>query len=549
MTGLDAKGWEELVTSREVELPNQVIEEGIKFLDRSHTRQGWGAFLGMAFDRRASAAAMEALEATRTKSETNSMLVPTIEAFRDKYEKQYPGLGIDAVTDVIYLLKPALASDTPDRKALLSRANEVLEEFFRDVPTDAPRRISTLHLAVQKVEPFSDARRKSICDFLLSQQSSNGSWAPTRGADPSLASTAEATRALSNFERDDATKGVQLASSFLIAESRRLLDHREGVDTFDLVVSLRALAEVKDVDYALVSALESELMRRRNQDGGWASSAGRDSSVELTGLAILALVAAGAFRHVPARLAHAMIGSLGRSLDEAAADSKSELALRERAAGAERAEDAVDAAHKKIREQANLISQLELKTKLAQRVARPINPEPQMMIEENTRVTWGLIALATVVVVIGTAGVAAGIKNSSGSIFGIAAASLSVVLALLAMAYTLRRSRIQRSLASGYLSEIALGQDDPHLSSLRRSFQEIVSDWPLPAREELPYLLFDRFLDAPSDVAARRAERVAINLGIRGPGVEQFTSWGSAVGLLTEAERRVLFEQLRRQSL
>jgi hypothetical protein len=90
-------------------------------------------------------------------------------------------------------------------------------------------------------------------------------------------------------------------------------------------------------------------------------------------------------------------------------------------------------------------------------------------------------------------------------------------------------------------------RDAAHIGALRRSLLEIVLDWSPAAREELPYLLFERFLDAPSDVAARRAERVAINLGIRGPGVEQFTNWASSVGLLTEAERRVLFEQLRRQ--
>jgi hypothetical protein len=183
--------------------------------------------------------------------------------------------------------------------------------------------------------------------------------------------------------------------------------------------------------------------------------------------------------------------------------------------------------------------------------------EYELLSRRYSRGAQMLVFLGVAILALGLVAMGFNIQGFTG-IGSIAAVALGAAAACLGAAYVFSRIprfggvRQRLDPMRGRLSDESMEidgdtLDHADLDGLRRWLQEIVLEWPEPVREELLYILFDRFLDVPSDVAARRAEREAINLGIRGSGVEQFTTWASAVGLLSEAERRVLFDQVRRQ--
>lgn len=555
MSAFQASDWSKLIAEREVELPNPALEKGIQFLERSASARGWGAFFGMEFDRHSSAVAMEAMAEVKRRAATQSMLLPTVDAMREKYKNQYPGLGIDALTDVVHLLRPILQPDSKEHKALALRAAELLVGLQSDIPIDGSRRIAALAIAAEGVDLINDGQMRQIGDFLLAQQRrGNGSWGPTQSSEPSLASTGEVVRLLSRFDGDDFTKARRLARRFLEDSTRATLERGQRVDTFDLTLCLRALATEEEIDYELVAGLEQELMRRQNDDGGWPSNRGRDSAIETTGLSVLALSAAGAFKHVPSRLARAIVSNARRAVDGPGGpgDSpKGELDL-DSPAGA-----ALNQAQIKIQEQADVIAGLKRQALRVQHGSGPTRFEYQLLSRRYSQGAQMLVFLGLGILAVGAIAIGFNIQGFTG-IGSIAALSLGAAGACLGAAYIfskiprfggVRRQPIPTGgrLESQAAEVDAAVLDHADLDGLRRWLQEIVIEWPEPAREELLYILFDRFLDVPSDVAARRAEREAIGLGLRGSEVEQFSAWASVMGFLSEADRRVLFDQVRRQ--
>ena len=259
-----------------------------------------GAFPGAEFDRHASALAMEAL-LYLPHTDTNSVLLPVSNHFVTKYQEQIRGLGVDALADVCQLLGGTLDQDTVTRKAIVRHAEATVERLARELPADAVRRASVLLLRLEGAAPVRLESRDVVLSLLSTeQQRSSGGWSTVAGDGGSLFATTEAVRALALFDDPRAHKARTQALRFLTAGATRLVERGRDIDTFELAIVLRALAGYAVGPYQLMSVIETELVRRQDDlDGGWPSLHGRDSSIELTALSVLALHAAGAHAHMP----------------------------------------------------------------------------------------------------------------------------------------------------------------------------------------------------------------------------------------------------------
>ena len=539
--------WERLLAEREVELPSPTLAGGLAFLEHHRTGQGWGAFPGTAFDRHASAMAMEALLADRRRSDTGSQVSVTVQFFANKYRDQYRGLEADALADVALLVAPSLNKKDSEWRTLMSRADSVTTHLMRDVPPDAARRTAGIVLAFTSAGMGQLRNAQTIGGFLIAQQQGFGSWSTIPGDGGSITASSEVVRALALFETDEARRARDVALRFLRERADLALQHPSDIDTFEIALMLRALGSYSTGPYRQISALETELISRQDaQDSGWPSGQGRASSIELTALAVLAMTDAGARIHVPLRLARAAVADLTRSnLTEA--DGSDDVEVMQRLH--------VDLT--RSQKTAARVPDLEREVRMLRRVNEPLTYERDLLTRRYTERATRFTLATTVVAIAAMLAVAAatsgtGETNTVAVIIGVAA----VLLVSLAVAAFTQRTGALRSarvlsnsrerLFAQELGTTAHFTEDGSLSDLRRGLQFIVEDWPSTTREELRYVLYESFLSVPSDVAARRAEQVASDLGIPAKDTAQFSAWASAVGALPEDERRVLFDQVRR---
>ncbi len=524
-------------------MPSPMLARALEFLEHHQTEEGWGVFPGGEFHRHTSAVAVEALH--------HDVGANIARFFKVKYQNQVRGLGADALADVVHLLAPSLERDDTEWRALKTRAAIVTAELMRDVPPDASRQLAAIMLAFAAFEQDDFETRGTLCDFLIQQQQSAGSWSTMPGDGGSITATGETIRALALYDRDDARQARGVAAKFIRERAAGALERGGEADTFELANLLRTLATYPDAPYQMVSGLEAELIGRQDaDDGGWPSAPGRDSSIELTGLAVLSMDEAGARIHIPARLARAAIADLAGRVNDS-----------DNSGGASRAQDEskrrLETDLRKSREVAAEVPKLKRELRMLARMTEPLNYERELLsrgLAERTgvvaavTVTLGAVAAAIVSIVV---------RESSARI--VAASILGVAIAV-GVTWILATSRIRHRAvrvvsdfgeSSRRLWAQELGPDDEipidgRVADLRRGLQFIVDDWSAATREELRYLLYESFLGVPSDVAARRAEKVAADLGVSAHDAAQFSSWASAVGTLPDEERRVLFDQLRR---
>jgi hypothetical protein len=537
--------WEQLLAAREVVLPNPMLALAVAFLEHHRTPQGWGVFPGAAFHRHTSAVVVEALHDLDSDISGH---------FTTKYQSQVRGLGSDALADVVHLLAPSLNRDAAEWRALKARAALLAAELMRDIPPDACRQLAAIMLAFANFGQDDLEVRDSVCGFLIQQQQSAGNWSTMPGDGGSTTATGETIRALALYDRDDARQARDVAAKFVRERATAAIRRGNEADTFELATLLRALATYQDAPYQMVSDLEVELARRQDgEDGGLPSAPGRDSSIELTALTVLAMDEAGARKHVPARLAWAAMADLGGRLNEG---EHSDRTSQVRDDSKRRLESDL----RKSREAAAEVPKLKRELRMLTRVTDPLNYERELLSsgfsERTSLVAAAIVTLGAVAAAILTSIV----HESTASIVAAAIFGTATVVAGFLMLSTVRvRSRALRG-ASKFeestrrLWAQELGPDDEtpvdgRVSDLRRGLQFIVEDWPPSTREELRYLLYESFLGVPSDVAARRAEKVAVDLGVSARDAAQFSSWASAVGTMPDAERRVLFDQLRRMLL
>jgi hypothetical protein len=549
--------WEDILRERRVRLPNQSLASGIQFLLDARAGDGWGVLPGAEFDRYASALAMEALWSGEDRAQYGYQLENTALAMKRRYERQLRGLGTDALADVAVLFLPIAADIDEIRTGIARRAAELIDAAVRQPPPGGARQIARLVLALQAGHyPTEDETLSRARTFLLDQQNQHlGGWSVSRDAQSAVAPTADVLRALGALG-EEAEEARRQGRVWFVHAVKAIAEDVNSSETFDLATSLRALASLDNADYELVLALEDELVRRQGVGGGWPTQPDRDAAVEPSALAVLALTEAGARDHVPFRLAETILAvareqvagisdernrlqsdvssQVQAQIDEVMADRKRLIGEREswRHTGEENA---------RLREEVRYL----------RRIADPVAYEDALFDKQLSyrarTATLGVIAAIAIV----AGAVAVWLPSRIGlAAIGATVALLGSGLALYwqrdlsVRRYGALRRATQR--AREQWDEVAIGEIDAPIGSLRSALIDITSEWRPSAREELAYVLYEEFLDAPSDIARRRSEQVALRLGAPPSSIAEFARWAGAVGLLDESERRVLFDQVRR---
>lgn len=565
MTTQDRDIWLNAVQARTSKLAHPELRAAIAFLvDARRRDQGWGIYRGADTDRHASAVAVEALRHADDES-LEGVLQEAQEFFLDKYGGNIRGLGAEALTDVIYLLKDTVR-DRPDLlKAISRQVSAFLREAFA-APSTSTTRIAGLALACEAAGVLSAEERARLCERLLERQAADGSWsAATRGAGTVTAS-ALAIRALSICDGEAYEAALSHGYRHLELAAQRLSETGEDVDSAVLAHALRALGEREQSDYWTIAALLDRLRERRNVDGGWAGQPDGPSTVEHTGLVVLAMTAAGSDQFVPARLARAAVLHVERGFDEVVGERdrlKSEFDAEVRrqfgtlAAERDRLEDRLAAAAKSD----DRLEELERENAFLRRVARPVAYTSDLLRPpRRANAAWEILPLFVFIALVGGVIVALTLLDvlpiPTGGAAAAGAVSLLAALVVAAVAlYVERRSRLffesvasASDAARAQLQEVDLseGAASDRIRSLRRAFISMSGDWPHGVRSEIVYLLFEQFVDVPTDIAERLAERNAMRVGAPPHVAFEFSEWVAAAALLEPPERRLLFDQLRR---
>ncbi len=482
--------------------------------------------------------------------------------FEKKYESQIRGLGIEAFADVAILLRSSIAEREDLRRMLERRAGELIHIAATDMPADSARHVAGVLLALASCNLHLDDSRLKEAEALLEDQQNqrDGSWSVLRGQPGTLIATAEVLRA-THLLGDRLAERWELGRRWFLETVMKLAEPPIEMETFDLAIALHALADLDEADYGLVLEFEDELTRRQDPDtGGWPSKPKRDGTVEATALAVLALTIAGAHDHVPLNLAQAVldaarneVAEISNERDRLRADVEVQVKDEIGHVMAQRKE--LLAERDRLKTDADQAKELRVQVDRLQRIADPV------IYQETIMRPSGLPARTQLIGLMGAAGAIIGVVLGALQLTSDTALSVTVgvALAFAAAAVTfisLRQFELQRQLRVRQLTAErarsqwmtpprGLGQESL-IDSLRTALPDITSNWSAAATNELAYILYDEFGSAPSDVARRRAEQVALRLGAPRETVPQFSSWAAAVGLLDEDERRVLFDQLRR---
>jgi hypothetical protein len=117
-----------------------------------------------------------------------------------------------------------------------------------------------------------------------------------------------------------------------------------------------------------------------------------------------------------------------------------------------------------------------------------------------------------------------------------------------AVGLTLLRDRYARAIGSNSFREPSMSATlEGHMVSaeLRRMFYVVVARMSPAQREELIYMLYDRFLEVPPEVAVRYGERLALQFNFGPDQILAFLQWVTEFTKLPTTERRLVLEELR----
>ncbi|HEX4668582.1 MAG TPA: prenyltransferase/squalene oxidase repeat-containing protein [Solirubrobacterales bacterium] len=556
----EAARWNEALQARTVALPDKRLDRAVKFLESAQHSNVWGLYPGAALDRHSSAMAVAAL-----RTATDAWLIGNSTAFfLEKYRAQVNGLGVDPLIDVIELIKDALPHEQELRKQLSKRAKQHIRRLVSDERMGTTARLAALIATAWSAGLIDRGDAETGWQRLISTQNGDGSWSAVRGNRGTLTATATALMALSHASLDGGLGVQHDAFNFLASQIRDIEKAEEVPDVFVVSITLLAIAGYERCDYWLIAQLEDALLEQQNDDGGWPEHPESPSTVEHTALAVLALTAAGARSHVPTRLARAaleqargQIGDLGEQRD--LLQSEFDKAVQERCGGLLTENVRLKEDLLRTTETASQVSGLEERLAQLRRVAEPVAYGSELLAETPLR-SREYVVVAVAISVVTSAVLVTGlivgglvrlaVPTVATSLIGVlvAAGALSVAL----QAWRSRERRYMRAMntfaerSHSQWLPVDIGPVDERLRALRITFSRILDECAPPVREELVYLLFERFIDIPADVAARLAEQMGSRLGMSADGVLQFRRWASAAALLEPSERQVLFDQIRR---
>jgi hypothetical protein len=338
-------------------------------------------------------------------------------------------------------------------------------------------------------------------------------------------------------------------------------------DTFTQAMVLLALAELPLDLYEIIREGVEVVGGSRNRDGSWGGGSGETGNIEITALSLLALVAAGENRFVPASLARAALTGIGRQMEEITCERDNLRQEFEKRVQGE--------CGKVVKERNDLLKLNEtLNLRLRSvRKRRSLEAEPDdeviMVLEDDEgypsfreskvqasltrtlalrffgenlgRLTF-FFALSLTVTMAIYLSMKKPFPNSLWYVAGILAA-----VGLFVMFSDWRQKR--RRLANRESANFELVALRPELARLRLKYYELSESWPLSVREELAYRLFTELVGMPPEIGVRYSEDLAAKLGFGTKERKEFLVWVSRVMLLSSRDRRVLVTQLQRAYL
>lgn len=453
---------------------------------------GWGVLPGLPVDLHQTAIALEAMalaspeRAARIADEHGRSLWSEL---AEKLEL----LRLDQQIDAALILR-TLAGERPEvRRELLATLRDSYGSQLRDAARPDLAVLSRFMLVLAAYGMTDTTEFEIGAKQLIDRQDPDGAWG-SAGSDAELMTTAWAVRALAAASGERASRASRRGVAALWSRIEESGWHVLGLadDSYRLGIVLRAVAERPDGHVALLLDGLHQLRLLQRPDGGWAGSPDTPSTVERTAVAVLALAAAEGTTALPAKLAYLYFAE-SRAAPSQQGSSESFAVAVSRAARSGRV--AVYAA---------------------------------------------LIAASSSAVA-----VLANLATSNGA-FDIGSWPVLAGVGLLAATTGLLiREQLRRLVRDRAEARAAADPEPP----LIMRFLKITATVPQKLRRELVYLLYEEFLDVPPEVAARRSLSAGNRIGLDPPTARSFSLWAAEVAELTEQERRVLFERLRRVEL
>ncbi|HEY3103191.1 MAG TPA: hypothetical protein VGJ69_06340 [Pyrinomonadaceae bacterium] len=532
--------------------------------------EGWGAYPKLGSDLHHSALAIQALSYSGDSSSIGT-IAGAASVLRKGKTDSLDQLGVDDLGDLIVI---ARAEQRPGDEAYVeSLLNSLQRGYEALTPNEVSvRTLCSTLLAVLEIGRTDVEVIKRWIDQLLALQRPDGGWPPVAGQPSMLVATAMTLRVLTKSAKGSSTEALRRGLYFVQGEIEKngwtLIG--SGGDTFTQAIVLRALAEVPGADYKLIQDGVDSLIAKMNQDGSWGNAVGETGNIESTALSLLALIAAGENRFVPARLVTAALIDVKSQLDEIT-EERNQLredfekrvqddcgeVVRQRNTLTKENQDLrgnVQAAQTELRKAIELKESAELRQQVLEReleLTRLQRYDYISTLRTPTAVRgWRQVfvnmvfALPAVI----TAFVIWRFWKWPPSWFGIIEIILLFFGGLATSWFLFQRSRV--SLLPRYFSEGAseyrLSSD---LDSLRYMYMDMAGSWPAFIREEVAYRLLSDMVEMPTDVGLRYVEEMTFRLDMPSQERSQLSSWMRYALRLSPGERRILFDQLRRSTL
>jgi Prenyltransferase and squalene oxidase repeat len=547
----DGNGPRSILRQAAEKLTPPTIDEAFRYLrETRNPRQGWGLLRGLPTEIYPSALAVEALMGIGD-SDAEILAEDVTAYFRRRVAGEVDRLGMDDLASLLVILHSEPGNDDEDRERIAERLKQGVTTISGSRTPIRIARACWILRPLLRYGSLADTERYVWVDWLIARQEGDGGWPSISGERSSVVTTALALRTLSNGDRERSADQLARGRRYLrqIVEENGWSSLSPAGDTYTVAVVLSALARDNDGNYGSVADGIARLRGAANADGGWGAGPGEPSNVEVTALAVEALVAAGNTSFVPLRLAETAVADLQEDVRAARAESEARSGDIQRAVDAQCGEllkerDALKAETRELKAGAQRARELQrsLQREL-QRAQIQFAPDYAVArLEFPTRLTG-------IVLTIGLIGgsIPLILQARGGSMLFYVAIAILVTGFAGGAGFELRARLVARNRLALY-QELAVA-DRSTVALLRQRFISIAERLPPSLLEEVIYSLYGDFADAPPDIAERFAQRLSLQLGLPAGEAEEFREWATLLAQFSPRERRAVLESLRRTVL
>jgi Prenyltransferase and squalene oxidase repeat len=565
--------WLSQLDSEEKIFASDQLSKTIAFLKAARVPgEGWGAYPKLGSDLHHTALALQALYYSRDKSVTATIADAALYVRKLKGEA-LSGLSLDDACD---LLNIARVEQRPGDDEHLGHLLAALRQAY-NAAAETGGGLSTHQLCAALLAVLELGRTdlemvKPWSERLLGLQHPDGGWPTVNEEGSSVVATAMALQVLTRSSGERVTEALRRGLMY-VQNQLREKDWKNlglGGDTFSQAAVLRALAETPLADYRWSRQGVEVLLARMNPDGSWGDGPGTPGNVESTALCLLALVAAGQTRFVPARLARTALMDVQSQLSQIT-EERDRLRQDFESRVDEVSNNIVQQRNDLLGENQNLRQRLQAtQDEIKQaREAKEAAEFRRAALEQERALLQRYVTAATtseVTIEIGS------FRFALPQFIKFIAEVLFPSLFIGGLGWLFLQSPTQTWLKvlgiiiisiaglgfiGNYLSlrRRSLGTEPnapapvSDVSLLRKTYADMAAGWSPDVLEEIAYRLFHDLTDMSPDVAIRYTEDLATKLQMPAEQKAGLLSWVGQVTRLDASQRRLLFSQLQRSIL